>query len=302
MDKGFRGVDRGLVHHLHAAGDDAGADDPRHAFAGGFDLGEADHQRARRLRLLQDAHGDLGDDAEQPFGAGDDAHQVVAGILRRLAADAQDLAAHQHDLAAEHVVGGHAVFQAVHAAGIFRDIAADRAGDLRRRIGRVVEAGMRHRLADGEIGDAGLGDDDAVVEIDLADALELAEPQQHAVGERQRAAGQRGAGAARHHLDALRMAVFQDLRDLFGGIRQHHDHRRLAIGGQPVGLVGAHLGRAVDHALARHDRAQRRHDLGAARQHRLVGFRHHDGHGVSLSDRPPHRFVTTNQPCPPRLG
>ncbi|MGY4348333.1 hypothetical protein ACVWXM_004800 [Bradyrhizobium sp. GM7.3] len=131
MDEGLRGVDRGLVHHLHAAGNDAGADDARHAFAGRLDLREADHQRARRLRLLQDAHRDLGDDTEQAFRAGDDAHQIVAGVFRRLAADAQDLAAHQHDLAAEHVVGGHAVFQAVHAAGILRDIAADRAGDLR---------------------------------------------------------------------------------------------------------------------------------------------------------------------------
>ncbi len=90
---------------------------------------------------------------------------------------------------------------------------------------------MRHRLADREIGDAGLGDDDAVVEIDLADALEFPESQQHAIGERQRATRQRGAGAARHHLDALLMAIFQDLRDLLGGIRQHHDHRRLAVGG-----------------------------------------------------------------------
>ena len=210
MDEGFGGVDRRLVHHLHAARNDAGADDARHAFAGGLDLGEADHQRARRFRLLQDAHRDLGDDAEQAFGAGDDAHQVVAGVLGRLAADADDFAGHQHDFAAQHVVGGHAVFQAMHAAGIFRDIAADRAGDLRRRIGRVVESGMRHRLADGEIGDAGLGHHHAVVEIDLADALELAEPEQHAVGQRQRAAGQRGAGAARHHLDALLEAIFQD--------------------------------------------------------------------------------------------
>ena len=140
MDKGFGGVDRGLVHHFHAAGDDAGADDARDAFAGSLDLRKADHQRARGFRLLQDPHRDLGDDAEQAFGAGDDAHQIVAGILRGLAADAQDLAVHQHDLAAEHVVGGHAVFQAMHAAGIFRDIAADRAGDLRRRIGRVIDS------------------------------------------------------------------------------------------------------------------------------------------------------------------
>ena len=262
-------------------GNDAGADDLGHAFAGRLDLRKADHQRARRLRLLQDPHRDLGDDAEQALGAGDDAHQIVAGGLRRLAADPDDFAGHQHDFAAEHVVGGHAVFQAMHAAGIFRDIAADRAGDLRRRVGRVVESGMRDRLADGEIGDAGLGHHHAVVEIDLADALEFAEAQQHAVGERQRAAGQRGAGAARHHLDALLEAIFQDLRDLFGGVRQHHDHRRLAIGHQAVGLVRQHFGRAVDHALARHDRAQRRHDRVAAAENRLIGCGHHDGHVVS---------------------
>ena len=189
----------------------------------------------------------------------------------------------------------------MHAAGIFRDIAADRAGDLRRRIGRVIESGMRHRLADGEIGDAGLGHHHAVVEIDLADALELAKPEQHAVGQRQRAAGQRGAGAARHHLDALLEAIFQDLRDLLGGVGQHHDHRRLAIRHQAIGLVGQHFGRAVDHALARHDRAQRGDDGVTAVQNRLIGSRHHDGHRVS--SRPAlHRFVTTNQARLPRFG
>ena len=79
MDEGFGGVDRRLVHHLHAARNDAGADDLGDALAGRLDLREADHQRARGLRLLQDPHRDLGDDAEQAFGAGDDAHQIVAG-------------------------------------------------------------------------------------------------------------------------------------------------------------------------------------------------------------------------------
>ena len=93
VNKGFGGVDRGLVHHLHAARNDACADDARHAFAGGLDFGEADHQRARRFRLLQDPHRDLGDDAEQAFGAGDDAHQIVARFsaalppMRRISPD-----------------------------------------------------------------------------------------------------------------------------------------------------------------------------------------------------------------------
>ena len=57
-----------------------------------------------------------------------------------LAAQADDLAVHQHQLDAQHVVGGQAVFQAMHAAGIFRHIAADGAGDLAGGIRRVIEA------------------------------------------------------------------------------------------------------------------------------------------------------------------
>ena len=144
VDELLGGVDRGPVHHLHAAGDDARADDARDAFAGVLGAREADQHRARGLRLLQEAHRHLGDDAEQPLRAGDDADQVVAAGVEMLAAEAQHLAGHQHHFEAEDVVGGHAVFQAMHAAGILRDVAADGAGDLRRRIGRVVEAlGLR---------------------------------------------------------------------------------------------------------------------------------------------------------------
>ena len=48
VDELLGGVDRGLVHHLHAAGDDAGADDARDAFAGILGARKADqHARAR---------------------------------------------------------------------------------------------------------------------------------------------------------------------------------------------------------------------------------------------------------------
>ena len=107
----------------------------------------------------------------------------------------------------------------MHAAGIFRDITADGAGDLRRRIGRVIEAGLGDRLRDRKIGDAGLDHGDAVVVVDLADAVELGEPEEHAITERQRAAGQRGAGAARHHFDSFAVAIAEHGRDLCGGLR-----------------------------------------------------------------------------------
>ena len=132
--------------------------------------------------------------------------QIVAAGIEMLAAKAQDFAGHQHQFAAEHIVGGHAVFEAVHAARIFRHVAADGAGDLRRRIGRIVEAVMFDRLRNREIGDAGLDHGDAIVEIDLADAVEFGHAEQHAVAERQGAARQRRSGTARHDLDALAVA------------------------------------------------------------------------------------------------
>ena len=55
VDEFLGGMDRGLVHHLHAAGDDAGADDARDAFAGGLDFRKAYHQRTRRFRRPSEA-------------------------------------------------------------------------------------------------------------------------------------------------------------------------------------------------------------------------------------------------------
>ena len=234
--------------------------------------------RARVFRLSQNAHRHFGDDAEQALRAGNDAEQIVARRNRDGCRRAAHLAGYQHQFAAEHVVGGDAVFEAMHAAGIFRDVAADGAGDLRRRIRRVIEARVLTAWRDREIGDAGLDHGDAIVEIDGADAIEFGHAEQDAVAERQRAARQRGSRPARHHLDAFAVAIAQHRGDLLGRFRQHHHHRKLAIGSEPVALVGPHgvLGR--DDALARHDALQRRDDLGAASQHVVIGLRHCNGH------------------------
>ena len=123
----------------------------------------------------------------------------------------------------------------------------------------------------------------AVVVIDVEDAVELAHPEQHAVGQRQRAARQRRAGAARHHLDPLVPAIAQHRGDLRDRGRQHDDQRRLAIGGQPVALIGAALRLCDDDALAGHDAPQRGGDLVAPGDHRGIGGRHF--HAVILSLR-----------------
>ena len=59
------------------------------------------------------------------------------GIVRR---QRHHVAVGQHDHGAEHVVDREAVLQAVRAAGVLGEVAADRAHLLARRVGRVVEA------------------------------------------------------------------------------------------------------------------------------------------------------------------
>ena len=170
MDELLDGVDRRAVHHLHAARYDAGPDDPGHAVARMLGSREAHQHGARAFRFPQDPHRHLGDDAEQPFRPGHDPHEIIAAAVQMLAADANDLAGHQDDLETQHIVAGDTVFEAMHAAGIFRHIAADRTGDLGGRVGRIVEPGLLDRLRDGQIGHSGLRHHQPIFEVDLTDA------------------------------------------------------------------------------------------------------------------------------------
>jgi hypothetical protein len=54
----------------------------------------------------------------------------------------------------------------VRATGVERDVAADGADRLARRIGRVVEPVRRAERCDGEVDDAGLDDRDARLGIE----------------------------------------------------------------------------------------------------------------------------------------
>ena len=158
------GADRRPVHHLEPARNDAVGDDRSDAVAALLGGWKADQQRLRGLGLLQDAHRDLGDHAQEPLRAGHQAQEVVALGIEMLAAQAHDVAVRQHHLEAQQIVGREAVLQAVHAARVLGDVAADRARDLAGGIGRIVEALALHRVGDAEIGHAGLGDDAAVVD------------------------------------------------------------------------------------------------------------------------------------------
>ncbi len=68
--------------------------------------------------------------------------------------------------------------------------------------------------------------------------------------------------------------------DLLGGLGQHHGQRRLAVGGQPVRLVGFQAQRLGDDAVGGHQRAQPGDDLVAPGED--IGLR------FGLADHPTH--------------
>ena len=164
---------------------------------------EDGQHRLDGLRLLEDAHDDLGGDAEGALGADEEADQVVALRVARLAAEPHDLAVGQHHLEAEHVVGRHAVLQRVRAAGVVGDVAADGAGLLARGVGRVVEALRPHRPREVQVDQPRLDHGDLVVVVDLEHAVHPHQRDHEAALGGQAAAGEPGAGAARDEGHAL---------------------------------------------------------------------------------------------------
>ncbi len=83
MDEVLGRMDRRPVHHLHAARDDAGADDPATHSPAASTCAKPTSSARAVSGFCRMPHRDLGDDAEQAFRAGDDAEQVIAAGIGR---------------------------------------------------------------------------------------------------------------------------------------------------------------------------------------------------------------------------
>ena len=129
------------VHDLHQRRHQPGADRTGDRGTGVLGTGEGGDHGARRGRLRPERQGRLGDDAERALRPDDQLGQVVSGdALDGPPAGPQHLARGEHHLQAEHRVGGHAVFHAAQAAGVGREIAAQRAPVVGGRVGCVEQS------------------------------------------------------------------------------------------------------------------------------------------------------------------
>ncbi|MNP51785.1 hypothetical protein D3C76_1461320 [compost metagenome] len=126
----------------------------------------------------------------------------------------------------------------MHAAGVFGDVATDRTGNLRRRIGRVVQVKGRGGLGNRQVAHPRLHPCRAGDRVDGEDLVEARHHQQHAFLQRQGAARQAGAGTARDHRHLAGKTQLEDALDLFEGMRQYHQHRRGAVGRKAIAFVG----------------------------------------------------------------
>ena len=142
------------------------------------------------------------------------AEQIRTWRVHERAADVHELAVRKHRLDPEDVMHGEAVLQAVRAAGILGDVAADRADLLAGRIRRVVVTERRHLTRDLEVGDAGLDGDALVRDVDVQDPIEARQRDHDAARHRQRAAGQAGAVSARHERHPVARAQLDDRLNL----------------------------------------------------------------------------------------
>ena len=116
----------------------------------------------------------------------------------------------QHQLSTEEIVGGDAIFEAMSATGIHRDIAGDCAGKLRGRVRGVKKSVRPDSVTDGKIGDSGFHPREPVLGIDLNDAAHPGEAHNHRVLLRDSPAGERGPGTSRHHRHIVLMTESQD--------------------------------------------------------------------------------------------
>src|SRR5690606_32323524 len=208
-DEILGGTDRQVVHHLQPARDDAGGDDVAHRTPGFLYRIERGQQDLGYLRLGQQFDRDLGDDAEHALGAGEQSQQVEARAVQRVGAEHHALTFDGEDLDLEQVVYGQAVFQAMHAASVLGNVTADGTGDLRRRIGRVIQLVRRRSLGNRQVAHTGLNAGEATRRINFENLVEARHHQQDALLKRQRAAGQTGTGTTGNYRDAALMAELE---------------------------------------------------------------------------------------------
>src|SRR6266850_4334781 len=151
---------------------------------------------------------------------------------------------------------GEAVFKAMRAASIFRDIAADGAYGLRRGIRGIEESVVLNARGDIEIEDTWFDEHTGVGEIHFEDAIHADQADDDPVLDRRRAAAQAGARTSRDEGDSFPVTDADDGLNLFRGSGQKDRAWQHAEIDQAIALIGVKFFGGGDQAAIVNDRAQ----------------------------------------------
>ena len=235
------GRDNGVtVHHLQSTGDDAMGNDTSHGIAGLLHTVETCHHHLGNFRFGQQFDLHFGNDTQQAFRPGHQRQQVHSTGIQRVIADGHPVTLGRDHLHAENVMNRQTVFQAMHTARVLRHVATNGAGNLRRRIRAVIETKLGNFLADRQVTHTRLQQGRSRQRINVQDAVELGQRQHHAFLVRHGTGTQARSGTTGHHGHFVLVADAHHSLHLFGDLRQHHEHRHLAVHRHAVAFIGLH--------------------------------------------------------------
>src|SRR5712691_9629208 len=130
-------------------------------------FGELRQQSSHRRWNRRQTERCFSGNTECPFRANEQSQQIVTRQLSAAAAKFHHFSTGKHYLQTKHMICGRAIFQAVNAARVFRNVSADGASGLTGWIGNVMQTEMRDRVRNVEVDNAGLNYGKVIDRIDF---------------------------------------------------------------------------------------------------------------------------------------
>ncbi len=165
-----------------------------------------------------EADGDLGDEGEGAFGAGEQSDEVVSGdAFCRLAADRGVLSRSGDDVEGEHVVPGDAVLDAAQSSGVGGNVAPEGGPGGASGIRWIPQSFGGAGGAEVVVDDSGFDDGIAFERVDLLDTVHLLEADDDCTLDSVRRSGQAGARASGDDGNVMVVAGADSALDLLSG-------------------------------------------------------------------------------------
>ena len=265
MHGGHRRLEREFFHDLDRPGQKSAGHHRRDGVARLLQGEVAREHGVKGLGPREQLQCDLQRDSEKALVPHKQPRPVRTDLLAALAAEGYHFAGREHRLEAEHMIRGHAVFQAMRATGVERHVATDRADLLAGGIRREMQTKRRRRRGDREIDHPRLHDRNPLRRIEPEDPVQPVQRDYDAAFDGQRTTRQTCAAAARDKREVLGVAKPHE-RDHFLLRLRHHDRQRHGPErGQRVALIRRQLGRSAHETIRRQQRLEALQDGGGKR-------------------------------------